>query len=107
RSGRVPRDAAGARPVPKARARTRRAPGRAHPEGVDGAAAGAGRHARRRDRPRAVIRARVGLTRFTTGDDPMDTIAPVREARTRALARTDLDAVVAIDAVVEGRTRRT
>ena len=37
----------------------------------------------------------------------MDTIAPVREARTRALARTDLDAVVAIDAVVEGRTRRT
>lgn len=37
----------------------------------------------------------------------MDTIAPVRDARTRALARTDLDAVVAIDATVEGRTRRT
>lgn len=37
----------------------------------------------------------------------MDSIAPVREARTRALERTDLDAVVAIDARVEGRTRRT
>ncbi|MCC6378833.1 MAG: GNAT family N-acetyltransferase [Burkholderiales bacterium] len=36
----------------------------------------------------------------------MDTIAPLHETGARSLARTDLDAVVAIDARLEGRTRR-
>ena len=36
----------------------------------------------------------------------MDTIAPVNETVARPLARNDLDAVVAIDARLEGRTRR-
>lgn len=37
----------------------------------------------------------------------MDTFAPLHVSAARALARTDLDAVVAIDARLEGRTRRT
>lgn len=36
----------------------------------------------------------------------MDTFAPVHETRARSLAPADLDAVVAIDARLEGRTRR-
>lgn len=36
----------------------------------------------------------------------MSTIAPVHETTARPLARSDLDAVVAIDARLEGRTRR-
>ena len=37
----------------------------------------------------------------------MDTFAPLHVSAARPLARTDLDAVVAIDARLEGRTRRT
>ncbi len=37
----------------------------------------------------------------------MDTIAPIRESQARRLTRADLDAVVAIDARLEGRPRRT
>ena len=37
----------------------------------------------------------------------METIAPIRETQARRLVRSDLDAVVAIDARVEGRSRRT
>ncbi len=37
----------------------------------------------------------------------MDTAAPIRESAARRLARSDLDAVVAIDSLLEGLTRRT
>jgi len=48
--------------------------------------------------------------RLITGlstEDPMEAIAPLRESAARRLARSDLDAVVAIDALLEGQTRRT
>jgi len=48
--------------------------------------------------------------RLITGlstEDPMEATAPLRESAARRLARSDLDAVVAIDALLEGQTRRT